>query len=332
MSRILALLAAIGLVVGAVVARGYVTGERELPDGPLGPGATTEPLVLACPRLLADACGAADLGAEVTVRIEQAGTTAASWAEGPEAGPDAWLVPQPWPAAADALAGRRGEDAAPVALGYGSSPLVLAVWEDRADALLGACGGRLTWSCVGEQSGRPWAELGAEGIRGNVRPAHADPRQDALAGVVLVQAAASFLGNADPGSQQLRTPEFTRWFGGLEDGVPRLAVESTDLLTDLRTQEQALADVVGLPEALVPPDSDLRVPEPAEPASAQVVLAVAPRRRETLAAIDERLRPGLTAALAEAGWEAPASDPEADDGLPSGGFLVALQQVFGETR
>lgn len=346
MSRVLAFLAAVALVAGAVVARGYLTGERTVPDGPELPGTSAEPLVLACPRLVAEACRSADLDDGVTVRVEAAGTTATSWAEGPQSGPDAWLVPEPWPGAADTLAGRQADEAAPVVAGLASSPLVIAVWEDRADALVSACGGSLTWRCVGEQAGTPWSELGATGVPGTVRPAHGDPRTDALGGVVLAQAAASFLQNPDAGSQQLQTPEFRSWFGDLERAVPSSVLQSSDLITDLRTQRKALADVAGLPAALVPEGTDLRVVQPAEPALAELVLAFAPRHSDAAAELGERLRAPLGAALAEAGWDtaetaagtddAGADDAgsaaAADDGLPSGGFLVALQEAFEETR
>jgi hypothetical protein len=58
------------------------------------------------------------------------------------------------------------------------TPLVFAIWEDRAPALLKAANGRLSWKAIEKavSSNRGWPAIGGKSEWGFVKLGHTDPR------------------------------------------------------------------------------------------------------------------------------------------------------------
>ena len=100
MSRVLALLGAVALIVVAVVVRAVVLDD----DGGAGADDPDRALVVACVPELEVACNAIDAATDVVV--ERPDQTIARLAAGEEV--DAWVTFDPWPAMAEILEARAG--------------------------------------------------------------------------------------------------------------------------------------------------------------------------------------------------------------------------------
>ena len=315
--RALAAIVAVGMVVGALLVRSRVDDNRERKHTVLR---------LVCAEELEQACDAiqADPGSKVEVTVEPAGDTEARLAKQGGADVDGWLVPAPWAGLVDEVRARNqlparfGSSGAPIA----RSPLVIAMWADRAAALRAACGGQVGWKCIGDHVGPPTS----------IKATHADPTTSATGLLVLGQAVASFFGRADLSTTDVDASDpFDGWFAGLEQSVPPFADDPFDLML---VQGRSFADAVGTTEAKAKAvladrgGSDVTLLYPSPMATADLVLApVAGRDRAATLAGVVRGAVGRRA-LADAGWQVPG--PAGPFGLPSPGFLDALRQRWRE--
>ncbi|MDQ4068820.1 MAG: substrate-binding domain-containing protein [Actinomycetota bacterium] len=327
MRRLLALVAAAGMVAGSIAIRSRLDrGEED----------RSNPVRVVCAAELGAVCDSLRQTA-AQVSVEPAGTTAdrlgRSSAE--DHGLDGWLVPAPWPQIVDgrrrlqALVPLFPEVSAPLA----RSPLVLVVRRMLAESLAPRCGGTVGWKCLGDAAGA-----------GQAKPGHADPAADALGTLVVGQATAAFFERVDDLSTlDLDDPEFARWFRGLERATPPLASGGSPLGEMLGTNF-AVYDAVGTIEAEAAPvlaASAVRdrvvLLYPAPMATADVVLAGtggnAARRLRNVAGGDTTRR-----ALAGAGWRVEGmtrtTEPPlpSTSGLPSAGFLDTLRSRAQEVR
>lgn len=359
MSRVLAVLVSVALVVGAFSIRARLDDAPAAAEQP-GPGAPSErapgPLQgepttprLVCADELAVACRSLQQDPETpyAIEVEAAGDTVEALVDGEQ--PDLWLVPAPWPEVAEILvadaapagsaaAGAQPEVSEPLA----RSPLVLAGFRERRDALQPVCGASgITWSCIGEQAGTPWTELGLPDAVGSLRPGHLDPTRSASGLLVLGSAAASRLGRTDLNRNDLDAEAFVDWFANLESEVPSFSPSSGSQVTEMLTRGLASYDIVGTTQAeatlrvdnapLGPPEIVVFTPDPISTADVVLVSFGAPGGLEQAQAA---LGEPLDVALAGSGWVTPSSPgadtlPE-DAGLPDAGFLVALQDRWRE--
>jgi len=216
-ARILAILAAVAMVAGALVFRSRLDSSDE-------PTGTT--LRLVCATELEAVCDALSeqKDAKVETTIEPAATTAdrlTNLAPGRRPPLDAWLVTAPWPTIVEQA--RQRVARTPV-LKTGRvlarSPVVLAVQAGRIAALSTQCKGQPGWRCIGEVAGKPWSELPAGRAEwGRVRPGH--PAVSTAGGLAVMGAAASdFFERTDLSSEDLDTDGFRDWLARLEDAVP----------------------------------------------------------------------------------------------------------------
>lgn len=323
MRRLLALLVAGALIVGALAVRGRLdAGEPLLPEAT----EAAAPLRLVCAAELAAACRAAQLPDGSEVVAQAAALTAAALADG-TVEVDAWLVVEPWHDVPTVLADSAGAGSElSTAVAVATSPLVLVGWADRVDALAAACGeDALTWRCVGEQAGTPWRDLDVA-VNGAVRAAHGDPTVDGIALPVLGGAVAGFFGRSDLAAFDLDDPAFAGWFAQLEGAAPQ-TTPGRPPLDDLRTRGRAYADVVGTTAAAAraaASNDELRVVETGAEVRA-VLVGVGG------AEVDGLVEP-LRAALVDTGWRADAAPIEEDGDVPGAGFSVALQQRWDEAN
>jgi hypothetical protein len=341
--RVLAVVAAAAMVAGSLALRSRLdrgSAERSLA------------LRLTCATELAAACRRlADGDHRVRLTVEAAGVTADRLA-GVDADPglDGWLVAAPWPELVDGQRRARAlgplfDPDRPV---LARSPLVMAVWRDRAAALSPRCGPvGVGWKCLGEAAGTAggWQAVAGHPEWGDVKPGHAPPASDGVGLLVLGQATGAWFGRTDLSTVDLEDEGFQRWFAGLEQAVP--ASGASALETMLVTGPAAF-DAAATTEAEAGPGlatsarrSAVELLYPSPMATADVVLATG-RPGGGAAASLRSLAGGADGrrALAAAGWRVDGQphaagvpdDPTlpATSGLPPAGLLDALRARWHE--
>lgn len=298
MRRLLALLAAVGMVVGAWYLRDSLRS-----DGPDGddPGEGGQPTLL-CAAELAEVCRSLN-GVKVTV--EQPGVSYDRLiAEGGTLDADGWLVSGPWP---EMVREQRPVDLT-ISDPLARSDLALYVREDRHRVLDTACG-TLSWKCLGDNVGRSWIELGGPAGWGELKFGHPGP--DTTAGLLSAGAAAvGFFGSTDISSSDFEDG-FDLWFGNLEKNVRSATQGFPDPARALQTQPGSFSIVADLGHRF---DRDRRTSTP--PARALVRLIGKAGRFD----LDE-----MRGALETQGWSTDGlTDPT---GLPKPGVMIALRTL-----
>jgi len=344
MRRALAVVAAVAMIALAFVVRGRTSGTAS----------TDGPATLMCVRELEAACRSLQsTNPWLKVVTEDANRTLTTLT-GPDltpetAGFDGWLVPAPFPTMVGETRERAGSGPAlgdPTRV-LARSPLVIAVWNDRRQALRGRCGDELTWKCIGSVAGDPWADVGGSAAWGEVKPGLPDPAQTAVGLLADGQATASWFGTSDYAANDFTDPAFRDWYERLARTSTGSGTRTGTPLEQMLTLGPATFDLAASTEAAAGPaitssrDKDrLGIVYPSPGATADVVLAPmagsqAGARLKTLLE-----SPEAAAALAAAGWRVdgqptPAGVPSTpalptDDGLPRAGVLQALRGLWVE--
>ena len=206
MRRVVAVLAAVGMVIAAVVIRQAIEDDDDTGDGG-GDGA----LVVVCDADLREAC--LELGDSVEVLTTDSATTAANLADGLlDEEIDAWITTTAWLEVVDSRAPEALGDARALA----TSPTVMATAPGRHDAITDLCAGEDIWQCLGGHAGSDWSELG-DG-------SHAEWRElkvgltfpDLALGLpVLASASAGFFGTTDFAVNDPAFSDFEAWLANL---------------------------------------------------------------------------------------------------------------------
>jgi hypothetical protein len=316
--RALAVLVAVGLVVGAFVLRGRLDGGGDGGPEPSG-GQVAE--VVACVDEVVAECQVVtgDVARPVTAG-EALDALAADPMEPDDAEVDAWVLPR---FVVDAVAAERARQGAPPAFGEVSEPIahtevVPAGLPDRVAALEAACGRPLDWACLAELAGRPWSDLG-QPFPGVVRLGLDPPSSSATGLVALGALASAALGPFDPNQTDAQS-----WLQDLERNrladPPRGQGALAVLATRAGTYDVAaalLADARQVAEA----NPRVGVARPAPAAVFEVVVASGAGRD-----LDRALVEDLSEELARSGWE----EGEPPAGLvPAGDVLSALRNISG---
>lgn len=324
--RLLALVVAAAMVVGAVAVRGRLDDDSDQRAGPAGS------LSLVCSTELAETCRllAAD-DRRITVTVEEASATADRLTTNAGDDVDGWLVAGPW--AGFVAEPRRQAGLPDLTTGavLASSPVGLVVWPDRAQVLKGRCAGTgLDWKCLGEVAGLRWADIGGPEAWGPVKPGH--PPVTSASGLAVVGAAtAGYFGRTDLARADLDDDGYRDWLARLERAIPS---PTATPLEDMLVRGPSAFDAVGTIEAhagtliaqAARPDKPLAL-YPSPMATADVTLASAPGSQgERLAKIVN----GKTGrvALQVSGWRPGAGAKT--NGLPDPGVLDALRGVVAE--
>lgn len=333
--RLLALAGAVVLVLGAVVVRGRL-------DSDDGDTSTRGPddLVVVCPPDLADLCELT-LGEDYQIRIEEPVATRDALIEAPTADGiegDLWLVPATW---AEAVSAQRERDRVPVLTGQATSPVarspvLLAVSDERAAALeQGPCGGMLTWTCLGDATGRPWDTVGGDATWGTVKAGLADPAS-ALGLAVLGAATAGYVGTFDYATNEI-SGELMSWldafaaYPAAPNAVDVMLTEGAGRYFAVGALEVTARKAAGRP--------GFRVVVPDDVITADLVVVPIGRNAQDRDGADDLAgRATLLDALAEAGWRVEGRDLAAGidpaltlprgDNLPSGDVLRPLLSAW----
>lgn len=332
-ARVLAILVAVAMVAGALVARSRLDESDER---------TRTTLRLVCATELEAVCDALaeDKDSNVETTVEPAATTAdrlTKLAPGTRPPLDGWLVTAPWPAIVEVAREREATGllltTSPV---LGRSPVVLAVQAGRIAPLKAQCKGDPGWRCVGEVAGKPWTDLPTgQANWGRVRPGH--PPVSTVAGLTVMGAAAGeFFGRTDLSSSDLDDDDFRDWLARIEDAVPdptSSPIQSMALRPTFDVAGALEAEAGPLLARSARPNKPLLL-YPSSVVTADVVLARTGGRAADL--LDD-LMTGTTTkeVLIEAGWRVAGRKPIAgirdsvvlppSSGLPDPGLLQALR-------
>lgn len=293
-TRLLAIVAALGMVFGAYVYRyGMPGGDGKGAD--VGPSGDRAGAIVCASELGEDVCDA--LGDEVT--IEPAATTAArllgarTRADG---GVAVWLTPGPW---ADMVEeGRSGTSLFDDEAVLATTPLVAVVKKGRTPAV---CAPSMTWKCLADAVQDPANSVGAE-------PATSPTGLFTRAGILVgVFGNTAFGSNDFPDAQ----PTLDAFRARADDAAARGAKDLTRFLTVAPGVPLYLTTRAG---AIAGPSVDIVVPEPVISVHATVATAG-----------DQQVdRKAVAKALVAAGW---ANGRDSASGLPSPGVLLALREA-----
>ena len=269
----------------------------------------------------------ADAGVEVTV--EDAAETAERLGGTARVEADAWLVAAPWPQIVNENRCRAGSSASFEDAGepIERSPVVLAMWQERAAALAPRCRrDTVDWGCIGEVAGRSWGDVGGMPGWGRVKPSHDHPQRGAGL-VVLGAVAANRLGKTDFNTNDFNGDSFVGWFPQLEREI---SFGGRSLpIRDMVSFGPSRYDAVGTLEAFAAPIADnarggeLELLYPKPLVTADIVLAPlvggdADRARD----IVQEVAPE---ALARSGWR--VQGQPAAEGIPSQPALPAAGEA-----
>jgi hypothetical protein len=346
--QLLALLVAAALIGAAILVRDLID------DGGGGGDDDGSPARLLCATEVAIACTELAEDHDIVVDVVAAGDSVsaltAADATPQSVGYDGWLTLS---RDAEIVIDARERAQLPPVLEspsdpIGRSPLVLAIWNDRADVLAPRCGDEITWRCIGDVAGQPWEGFGGQVAWGDVKPGHADPSSTAEGLSVIGQAAAQFFNRTDLSRDDYEDDAFLDWFTRLERAVPTgTGVGNDSAFALMLTAGPAAYDVVGTSEAVAGPllsrasrdrRSQVTLAYPAPVATVDVVFAPVVDGDGDLA--DLVTGDDGRAALARAGFRVDGEDrapgipdePElpSRSNLPDAGALEALLQTWRE--
>ncbi|MEZ5258670.1 MAG: hypothetical protein R2705_17780 [Ilumatobacteraceae bacterium] len=246
--RILALLAAIALVIGAIaVRRSWDDGSRDATTTD-GASPTSAPL------------GAADVACITDLATICAGVTGATvepWTVTSErltddSGPDVWITVAPLD--------RLMADAGDIRI-LATTRLVVIGRNGRAEAMQSACepADFALWRCIGDAAGQSWSSWGGDASWGFVAPGVSDPGQTAFGALALGALSTGYFATPTFSSRDISADDgFVDWYATAVRNVPDAGL--SDPLALLLRRPSA----VGLtlwPEALVEPTAGSRLGE-----------------------------------------------------------------------
>lgn len=303
-SRILAVIAALGMIAGAYVYRYGTPGEDGDGGGGGGRGATAG--VVICAAELGSVCEALPGST-----VEPAGETARrliSARSASAAGVSGWVVPGPWPAMVDE--GRRLASRAPL---FDDDREVLAstqlVAVARKGQLPSTC--PVTWRCLGDAAQDPGFRLGGESPSTSIG--------------LFVRAAAlgGYFDTTDYATNDLQdTPDAQTWLDNLDNRIRSARGFGAGTLESFVLQRGSARVFLtsGAAARSLEANPDFDVVTPAMATRLVVTFTPTAGRGATIDAdaVERRL---LATGYQQAG---PA---QVDEGLPSAGVLLALSEV-----
>jgi len=297
--RLLAVIGAIVMIVAAIVIRSALEGTQETRQS----GKRT---TIACIAELESACRSLT---NVDVRIEDAVVTAKTLANG-TANIDGWVTFEPWPDMVNLLADRQ---IAGVGTRLARTDLVIAMAQDREQALAPTCGGSVNWKCLGDAIGNNWSTVGGDATWGAVK-AGIPPLTTAQGVLLLGEAASGYFNTAS-----FATNDFDDAFLVWKSRVTANAATFTQFIQQFPAKFAAVGTT--RVEALESGSKPVATIDPSP--AAMAIVTVAPvngaRLPDVAGQLKNRLRDG--------GWS--TQDFGGLTGLPGAGVLLALSGLTG---
>lgn len=295
--RALAVIAAAGLIVAAVVIRNEVIADdTESTDAQ---DATT----LVCVTELRAICEAVAGELDgVTLRVADAAATTETWATADEAPREVWLTVAPFP---DLVTSQRTQLRRPsLEIGVeqlAASALVVAVPNPKAAALTGECGEPLGWRCIGELAGSRWADIEGPAGPAVVKPAFA-PLDTAVGQLGVAQAIGGYFGAAPVDATD---PGLITWARRLAGAVNAGALSGGTPIGTVQVRDSAVDVAVGFDAEITNAGRDRLTVLYADPMTRVDLVLAAPGRVGIPTALSE----ALTTAANTAGWKHAAEVP-----------------------
>lgn len=115
------------------------------------------------------------------------------------------------------------------------SPLVFAVWEDRAKVLVDATSGQLSWKTIHKAVASPkgWPAIGGKPGWGFVKLGHTDPNRSNSGVQALMLMALEHFGTQTITVEQLLDPKFQTFVKEIELAVPKFEASTGTFMTDM---------------------------------------------------------------------------------------------------
>jgi ABC-type Fe3+ transport system substrate-binding protein len=115
------------------------------------------------------------------------------------------------------------------------TPLVFAVWEDRAKVLRDAAGGQLTWKAIHKavMAKGGWPAVGGKPTWGFVKLGHTDPTRSNSGLQALVLMALEHFGTQTVTVEHVLDPKFQQFVKEIELGVTKLESSTGTFMTDM---------------------------------------------------------------------------------------------------
>jgi len=145
----------------------------------------------------------------------------------------------------------KGEDAPqPLVI----TPLVFAIWEDRAQALLKASGGHVSWKAIHKavSSNRGWPAIGGKAEWGFVKLGHTDPTRSNSGLQALLLMTLEYYGKTSGLTvSDLLKPEYQSFVAAVEKGVSKFEASTGTFMTDMVRFGPSKYDIAVVYENLV---------------------------------------------------------------------------------
>src|SRR5262249_54891530 len=134
------------------------------------------------------------------------------------------------------------------------TPLVFVVWEDRADALLKAGKGQVSWKTIHDaiQSNQGWPAVGGKAEWGFVKLGHTDPtRSNSGLQALLLMTFEHYGKTSGLEIAELLKPEYQKFIVTVEHGVPKFEASTGNFMTDMIRFGPSKYDIAVVYENLV---------------------------------------------------------------------------------
>ena len=115
------------------------------------------------------------------------------------------------------------------------TPLVFVIWQDRADALLSASKGVISWKAIHKAvvSNQGWPAVGGKAAWGFVKLGHTDPTQSNSGLQALYLMSLEFYGKPSVDIPDLLKPDYQQFVKETEKGVSKFEASTGTFMTDM---------------------------------------------------------------------------------------------------
>ena len=132
------------------------------------------------------------------------------------------------------------------------TPLVFAVWQDRAEVLLKASGGVISWKTIHKAvtDDRGWAAIGGPAKWGFVKLGHTDPTRSNSGLQALLLMSLEHHGKTTLEVEDIMKPDYQAFIKGVEKGVSKFESSTGTFMTDMIRFGPSKYDIAVVYEAL----------------------------------------------------------------------------------
>lgn len=115
------------------------------------------------------------------------------------------------------------------------TPLVFAVWEDRAQALLASAGGHMSWKSIqaAVSTTEGWPKVGGKAEWGFVRLGHTDPTRSNSGLQALYSMSLEYHGKTTLAVADVLDQNYQKWMTSIEKGVSKFEASTGTFMTDM---------------------------------------------------------------------------------------------------